>query len=109
MWWLVAGVAALVVLDQSDAFDAGVTDAVQALLGPTSLLPDGTVSVDGETPADPQALADAVGRSLDVYALARMIACCAIVFWPPASLAIKRAVIQTSDSVPAKTPRWSML
>lgn len=72
MWWLLglAGAVAAVVFGGADA----VTDVVDALFGATRLLPDGTVTVDGETPADPAALAAGAGVSLDAYALARMIA-----------------------------------
>lgn len=65
-WWALGGLVVAIV--------AADSDAVTALLGDTSLLPDGTVTVDGETPADPAALAAGKGVSLDVYALARMIA-----------------------------------
>lgn len=47
---------------------------VVALSGPTHLLPDGTVTLDGATPADPEGLAAGAGVALDVYALARMVA-----------------------------------
>jgi hypothetical protein len=48
-------------------------DAVIMLTGPTTLLPDGTVSIDGVNPADPQALATAANWDIDTYSLARMI------------------------------------
>jgi hypothetical protein len=43
------------------------------LAGPTSLLDDGTVTADGETPADPEALALGAGVELQRYALARAV------------------------------------
>jgi hypothetical protein len=52
-----------------------VVTAPAPLEGPTVILDDGTVSVDGVTPADPRALAAGAGQGLDpnVYALARAI------------------------------------
>lgn len=47
--------------------------AVESIMLKTKLTPDGTVSLDGKTPADPAVLAEAAGLDLDTYALARMI------------------------------------
>lgn len=47
--------------------------ARQIILHDTTLTPDGTVSLDGENPADPVALARAAGLTLDVYGLGRMV------------------------------------
>lgn len=50
-----------------------VVTAPAPLAEPTQLLDDGTVSVDGETPADPEALALGAGVDAQRYALARAI------------------------------------
>jgi hypothetical protein len=50
-----------------------VVTAPAPLSEPTQLLDDGTVSVDGETPADPLALAAGAGVDPNVYALQRCI------------------------------------
>lgn len=50
-----------------------IVTAPAPLSEPTSLLDDGTVTVDGETPADPQALAAGQGQDTNVYALARAL------------------------------------
>lgn len=44
------------------------------LYEPTHLLPDGTVSVDGQSPADPRGLAFGLDMTDDAYSLARMVA-----------------------------------
>ena len=46
---------------------------VDVVMKGTKLTADGTVSLDGKTPADPTALAAAAGMTLDAYALARMV------------------------------------
>ena len=48
-------------------------DVITMLTGPTTLLPDGTVSIDGINPADPHQLAAGAGVDIDAYSLARMI------------------------------------
>jgi len=50
-----------------------VVTAPAPLAEPTALLDDGTVTVDGETPADPYALAAGKGKDPNVYALARTL------------------------------------
>ena len=52
---------------------AGLGSVAVALLKGKKLLADGTVSVDGLTPADPASLAAAADLDLDTYALARMV------------------------------------
>lgn len=70
--WLIAGAvgAAAFLPGARDA----LSDAIAGLTGASTLLPDGTVTIDGKNPADPAALAVGAGVTLDVYALARMIA-----------------------------------
>ena len=50
-----------------------IVTAPPPLSEPTQLLDDGTVSVDGQTPADPSALAAGQGKDANVYALARAL------------------------------------
>lgn len=64
---LLGGVVVIALVVGSGAVVVGV------LSGKTRLLPDGTVSVDGTTPANPAGLAAAAGLTLDTYALARMV------------------------------------
>jgi len=74
--WAIAGAAAggAVLLATAGSDGSTIADAIQAITGGTRLLADGTVSADGETPADPAGLAAGAGVDLDAYALARMIA-----------------------------------
>jgi hypothetical protein len=49
------------------------TVLAEVIVRRTQLTPDGTVSLDGVTPAAPVALADAAALDVDTYALARMV------------------------------------
>lgn len=82
--WAIAGaaLAGAVLLASTGATGETIADAIQAITGGTRLLADGTVTADGETPADPDGLVagaglpvdpDSLAGSRNAYALARMI------------------------------------
>ena len=67
--WALYALGCAVVL----AIAAGLGTVVAVILKGTKLTADGTVSLDGTTPADPALLAGDAGLDLHTYALARMI------------------------------------
>jgi hypothetical protein len=50
-----------------------IVSAAEPIYGPTSLLDDGTVTANGEGPADPEGLAAGAGVEVNRYALARAL------------------------------------